>query len=92
MVFNYVMFLETGLKEECVFNGIFFFHMTDNYSVDELHHDRQGLRNIDMIHILRNLTDDKYKYFDLESLNNRIHMFNYGPKHSLNRHIYPSIT
>ncbi|KYN18886.1 hypothetical protein ALC57_08792, partial [Trachymyrmex cornetzi] len=76
---------ETGLKENCVFHDIPSFHMTDNYSADELHDVREGLCNIDMIHILNNLTNDKYKCFDLTSLNNRMLMFDYGPKHSINK-------
>jgi len=68
------------LKEECIFNNIPSYHVTDNYSVDELHDAREGLCNIDMIHILSNLTNGKYKCFDLISLNNRMLMFNYGPK------------
>ncbi|XP_011866318.1 PREDICTED: uncharacterized protein LOC105561171 [Vollenhovia emeryi] len=76
---------ETGLKEECVFHDIPSYHMTENYSVDELHDGREGLCNVDMIHILRNLIDGKYKCFNLEFLNNRMLMFDYGSKQSSNK-------
>ncbi|KAL0120465.1 hypothetical protein PUN28_008291 [Cardiocondyla obscurior] len=52
---------------------------------DELHDGREGLCNVDMLIILRNLTHGKYKCFNLEILNNRMLMFDYGPKDSLNK-------
>jgi len=48
------------------------FHMIDNYSADEFYDVRENFHNIDMIHILNNLTNGKNKCFDLISLNNRI--------------------
>ncbi|XP_070517896.1 uncharacterized protein [Cardiocondyla obscurior] len=76
---------ETGIKEECVFHDISSYHITENYTVDELHDGREGLCNVDMLIILRNLTHGKYKCFNLEILNNRMLMFDYGPKDSLNK-------
>ncbi|XP_070529955.1 uncharacterized protein [Cardiocondyla obscurior] len=76
---------ETGIKEECVFHDISSYHFTENYTVDELHDGREGLCNVDMLIILRNLTHGKYKCFNLEILNNRMLMFGYGPKDSLNK-------
>jgi len=46
--------------------------MIDNYSADEFYDVRENFHNIDMIHILNNLTNGKNKCFDLISLNNRI--------------------
>ena len=59
--------------------------MIDNYSADEFYDVRESFHNIDMIHILNNLTNGKNKCFDLISLNNRILMFDYVPKHSINK-------
>jgi len=87
-IFNYAMFLKQVRKRNIyltIYLTIYHPIMTDNYSVDKLHNAQEDLCNIDMIHILSNLSNGKYKRFDLISLNNRMLMFNYGPKHSINK-------
>lgn len=76
-------YTKTGLKEECTFNEVPSFHMVENLSIDELHDLREGLCNIVIVHVVTNLINSKY--FTLENLNNRLLMFDYGPKHSINK-------
>jgi len=76
-------YTQTRLKEECTFHEVPSYHMVENLSVDELHDLREGLCNIVMIHVITNLINSKY--FTLEHLNNRMLMFDYGPKHSINK-------
>lgn len=70
---------ETGIKEECVYNEIPSFHMTTNYSVDEMHDMREGVGNYAMTHIMKGITAQKTGVIDLDTLNHRLNMFDYGP-------------
>lgn len=78
----------TGIKEPCLFNSINSFHVTTNFSIDILHDIFEGVCNYNMCHIIKHLIDNKY--FSLDSLNDRKHMFNYGSIEI--DHISPDIT
>jgi hypothetical protein len=74
----------TGIKEPCVWNQIDSFHVTDNYSVDVMHDMLEGVCNYDIGLMLKRMIFD-LKYFSLNTLNNRIELFDYGPIDIRNR-------
>lgn len=68
---------ETGIKEPCVFHKVKNFHLTQNLSVDMMHDILEGV----CVYVMRSIIYSfifKYKYFTLESLNNRIQNFDFG--------------
>lgn len=68
---------ETGVKEECVFNGLNGFQVTKNFSVDTLHDWLEGGLHVDLCNIIRGLI--KKGFFTLDELNHSIKTHNYGP-------------
>lgn len=66
----------TGIKELCVFNQITSFHVTENLSVDIMHDMLEGVCKTELANLLYVMIN-QFKYFDLETLNNRIECFNY---------------
>ena len=87
MINDYSM---TGIKARSVFNDFPSFHVCTNFAVDEIHDIREGLAHYDMLPVIRALTAGKYKEFDLETLNNRVLMFHYGPIDCSNKPPYIS--
>lgn len=80
----------SGIKEICVWNQIPSFHVTQNYSVDIMHDVLEGVCNYDLAPLLNNFIT-KFKYFSLDTLNNRIQCFNYGPVENQNRPPFLSV-
>lgn len=74
----------TGIKEISIWNQIPSFHVTRSYSVDIMHDVLEGVCNYDLAPLL-NYFILKFKYFSLDTLNNRIQCFNYGPIENQNR-------
>jgi len=74
----------TGIKENCVWNNISSFHVTENYSVDIMHDLFEGVCKYEISSILYKMIVD-LKYFSLETLNNKIECFNYGTNDIRNR-------
>lgn len=70
-------FAQTGIKENSIFNGIYRFHVTRNYSVDLLHDFLDGVCHYDLCNIIINLL--KQNAFTLDELNSKIRYHNYGP-------------
>lgn len=68
----------TGIREECVFNSLSSFHVVENLSVDIMHDVFEGVCHYDLCHIILYYIDNA-QFFDLNTLNNRIQMFNYSP-------------
>ncbi|XP_031358295.1 uncharacterized protein LOC116182914 isoform X1 [Photinus pyralis] len=68
---------ETGIKEECVFNTIKSFHVTENYSVDISHDIFEGVAAYDIAEILYQFVFVD-KILSVEIINTRIKYFNYG--------------
>lgn len=66
----------TGIKENSIFNSIDSFHTTTNYAIDVMHDIFEGVCHYDLCHIIKYCI--RMSYFDLERLNNRKQMFNYG--------------
>lgn len=66
----------TGIKENSILNSIKSFHSTTNFAVDIMHDLFEGVCHYDMCHVITHLIDQKY--FSLQTLNIRKHMFNYG--------------
>ena len=67
----------SGIKEECVFNSVKNFHVTENKTVDMMHDVCEGIIPYTHSRILTMLvTVDKF--FTLEQLNEEIEKFNYG--------------
>jgi len=74
----------TGVKEKCVFNQVTSFHVTENLSVDIMHDMLEGVCKIELANLLYVMIK-QLKYFDLETLNNRIECFNYTSLEIRNR-------
>lgn len=66
----------TGIKENCIFNTINSFHVTANFAVDMMHDIFEGVSHYDLCHIINKFIE--MRYFDLNTLNNRKMLFNYG--------------
>jgi len=73
----------TGIKEKCVWDAIPSFSFIQSISFDIMHDLLEGVCGYDLALILFDLMHDK-KYFSLETLNNRIIYFDYGPVESNN--------
>lgn len=67
----------SGIKEECVFNAITSFHVTDNAYVDIMHDILEGIAHYDMIPIINHFIQNGD--FTLSGLNYSLQMFDYGP-------------
>jgi len=67
---------ETGVNELCVFNAIPNYHVIINSVCDFMHDVTEGVARYDMAVIITQLINDKY--ITLETLNNRIILFEYG--------------
>lgn len=67
----------TGIKENCVFNSIPSFHVTNNYYFDIMHDIFEGVCRYDISKILVHFIE-KSKFFSIDVLNNRKQMFHYG--------------
>jgi hypothetical protein len=63
--------LLSGIKENCIWNQIPSFHVTQNYCVDIMHDVLLGVCNYDLAPLLKNYII-MFKYFSLDTLNNRI--------------------
>lgn len=74
----------TGIKEPCVWNNILSFHVTNNFVVDIMHDLLEGVCKLEIATILHNMINN-FKYFTLDTLNNLIESFNYGPTDIRNR-------
>jgi len=68
----------TGINELCVWNQIDGFHAVHNHSVDLMHDILEGVCSYDLCGILYEFIIN-LKYFSLDTLNNRLQYFNYGP-------------
>lgn len=69
----------TGLREECVFNSIQSFHVTQNFCFDIMHDLFEGVCEYDVCNILKALLADPSNDLTLEILNARKRLFPYGP-------------
>lgn len=69
-------FALTGIKENCLFNAVPSFHVTENYAVDVMHDILEGVGNFDMALIIDYYITNKVISF--ETLNARIQIFDYG--------------
>lgn len=75
----------TGIKELCVFNELDSFHVTKNYSFDIMNDILEGVCKYDICMMLKTMIYHLLNYFNIETLNNRIESFNYGPIDFRNR-------
>ncbi|KAK3929805.1 Protein translocase subunit [Frankliniella fusca] len=73
----------TGVNEECVFNRLKTFHVTENLSVDIMHDVLEGAFKYDMCSIINYLT--RRQFFDYETLNDRVQAFVCGSSEYGNR-------
>ncbi|XP_077275930.1 uncharacterized protein LOC143904844 [Temnothorax americanus] len=69
---------KTGIKEKCVWDAIPSFSFIQSISFDIMHDLLEGVCGYDLALILFDLIYNK-KYFSLETLNNRVFYFDYGP-------------
>lgn len=67
----------TGIKENCIWHQLPYFHITENVGCDPLHDLLEGVCKYDFIVILKDLVYVK-KFFTLEILNNAMKNYNYG--------------
>lgn len=70
-------FYLTGVKEDSIFNMLYRFHVSRNFSVDILHDFFEGVCHYDLCNIILNLLDQNA--FTLDELNANIRYHNYGP-------------
>lgn len=68
----------TGIKTRCMFNVLLSFHIVINLMVDIMHDLLEGVCHYDLCAILNYLIF-VHQYFTLETLNERVQNFNYGP-------------
>lgn len=78
-----------GIKEYCLWNDLPYFHNTENIHFDVMHDIYEGICRYDFGKILKNFIYEK-KYFTLETLNNRIRLFDYTEADVGNK--FPPIT
>lgn len=77
---NYNIHLEEnshGIKSECIWNDLPYFHNTENIHFDCMHDLYEGVCRYDFGKILKNLIFEK-KYFTINLLNNRTKFFNHS--------------
>lgn len=74
----------SGIKEDCIFNKIPGFHVTENPGVDVMHDFLEGICRYDIALVL-NYFIYKRKYFDLQELNTKIRAFYYGANKNINK-------
>lgn len=79
-----VKFTSNGVKEECIFNALTSYHVTENMSVDYMHDLYEGVCRYDTVRILNNLIK-KHKFFDIKTLNWRITCFDHGSSYGENK-------
>lgn len=78
---NYMLDLATlshGIKEECVFNEVIDFSIAENFSLDIMHDIMEGTARYIIVNVLNRLIL-KDKIISLETVNNCIAQFDYGP-------------
>ena len=68
--------LSNGIKSECVFNGIPYFHIAENIICDLMHDIYLGVARYDMASVINYLIDKNY--ITLNHLNNRLKYFDYA--------------
>lgn len=73
-----------GVKQKCVFNSISNFHITENVSFDVMHDFCEGVCVFTLEGILTELILIR-KVLDLDEVNNRIDLFDYGTAESNNK-------
>lgn len=84
---NYVQDLQRlsfGIKEECVFNRIKDFHITENKTLDIMHDIFEGIAVYTLENVI-NILVLKDNILKLEDINNRIQTFPYGHLESRNK-------
>ncbi|KAB0803133.1 hypothetical protein PPYR_00103 [Photinus pyralis] len=69
--------LEYGVQQKSIFNNIPSFHVTTNFAVDIMHDLFEGICHYNLCHII-NYYINKLKIFNLEQLNQRKQLINYG--------------
>lgn len=80
---------QTGVKEDCIWHTLNGFHVTSNFAVDVMHDLFKGVCVYDLTGLFKVLVCD-LKLFFLETLNSRIHLFNYTEIDNANKP--PTIT
>jgi len=68
---------DTGIKSECIFNELKSFHVVENIHLDIMHDLDEGVWKQTMICVINILIERKR--FDIDTLNNLIQGFYYGP-------------
>lgn len=72
---------KSGIKETCVWSDIKDFNIIEQLGVDVMHDLLEGVCKYDMLFLVSYFTTD-VKFFSLETLNERIKNFDYGPDNS----------
>lgn len=74
---------DTGIKSKCIFNELKSFHVVENIHVDITHDLDEGVWKKTMTCVINTLI--QRKRFDLDTLNNLIQGFYYGPSEQHNK-------
>ncbi|XP_066595409.1 uncharacterized protein [Prorops nasuta] len=84
---NYASHVEDcsyGVSDECIFNSLMNFHVTENITLDYMHDVLEGICRYELRDILNELINVQ-KLFSLETLNCRIKFFDIGSKSGVNK-------
>ncbi|KAE8741797.1 hypothetical protein FOCC_FOCC012658 [Frankliniella occidentalis] len=81
----------TGVKEECLWNSLASYHCIEAGVCDVMHDINEGLLKYSIANVLFYLVNVR-DYLSIETLNDRIDGFNYGPSEKGNKPPTPRIT
>lgn len=73
-----------GISDNSILNELTYFHSTENFSYDLMHDLWEGVLPMEIKYVLRYFVIEK-KYFDINTLNQRVNNFRYGPLESKNK-------
>lgn len=73
----------TGIKSECIFNELESFHFIENIHLDIMHNLDEGVSKHTITCTINTLI--QRKRFDIDTLNNLIQSFYYGPSEQHNK-------
>ncbi|XP_018577570.2 uncharacterized protein LOC108915902 isoform X2 [Anoplophora glabripennis] len=71
----------TGVKQNSILNKIKSFHVTENFCIDIAHDIFEGVAVVVLAHLLNKFIFEE-KFFDLQTLNNRLKHFNFSANHN----------
>lgn len=68
----------TGIKKDCPFNALRYWHVTENYVVDVMHDVLEGIAQFELSFILNALAKDKSVGLTLDHVNSALTYIDYS--------------